>query len=103
MEAKVNDIHEREQFWQKYIFQIIIIIFMAGGGWITLSNVQALAEDNKEAIEEAKEEANDVTEKLARIETKQEYIQRDLEQAKEVARANSEKLDRILEELRKED
>jgi hypothetical protein len=93
---KVNDIHRSESFFHKYIFQIITLIFLAGGGWITLNNVEALAQDNKEQIEEDQEVTRGINEKVIRIETKQEAIENQVEE-------NGDKLDQILEELRKRD
>lgn len=103
MERQVEEIHKKEQFWHKYVFQIILLIFVAGGGWVTLDNVQALAEENKQQIAKEKEDTNAIKEDIITIRVTQEYIKRDLELAKEVAKENSDKLDAILNELRKRD
>lgn len=83
-----------EQPFQKYFLQIVMIIFVAGGGWVTLSNIAALAEDNKEEIEATKEQAQVVENKLVRIETRQEQIIMDIAEQKVIS-------EKILEELRK--
>lgn len=94
VQEKLDRVLEKESFVQKYVFQLLAIIFVAGGGWMTLDNVKALAEDNKEAIEQQEQDTGDVKEKLARIETTQEHIKDELEEQKELTQE-------VLREIRK--
>jgi uncharacterized protein YoxC len=96
MKSDLAEIKKSESFWHKYALQIAIIVFMAGGGWITLANVQALAEDNKTEIEKEQERAQEIEKKLVRIETKQEQIAEDVDEVQE-------KLDAILEAVRRKE
>lgn len=86
VQEKLDMVLKSEQFWNKYIFQLIAIVFIAGGGWMTLSNVQALAEDNKDAIQEQERENDLITEKLARIEVTQQHIKDELDEQKELTK-----------------
>ena len=79
--------------WDKHILQIAAIIFLAGGGWMTLSQVQAVAEENKEKIEIEIARSQEIEKKLVRIETKQELIAEDVDDVQD-------KLDTILEAIR---
>ena len=94
MEQKVDKIAHAESFFNKYVLQIALMVFIAGGGWITLENVDALAQENKEAISEEKERAQEIEKKLVRIEVKQEQISKELEE-------NQQKLDAILQAVQK--
>lgn len=94
MEQKVDKIASAESFFNKYVLQIALMVFIAGGGWITLENVDALAQENKEAISEEKERAQEIEKKLVRIEVKQEQISKELEE-------NQQKLDAILQAVQK--
>ena len=91
---KIDRIAQSESFWHKYILQIVLIVFVAGGGWVTLSNVQALADENKSEIVAEKVRAQDIEKKLVRIETKQEALAEDVDKVQE-------KLDKILEAVNK--
>jgi len=91
---KIDRIAQSESFWHKYILQIVLIVFVAGGGWVTLSNVQALADENKTEILAEKDRAQDIEKKLVRIETKQEALAEDVDKVQE-------KLDKILEAVNK--
>jgi len=91
---KIDRIAQSESFWHKYILQIVLIVFVAGGGWVTLSNVQALADENKSEIVAEKVRAQDIEKKLVRIETKQEALADDVDKVQE-------KLDKILEAVNK--
>lgn len=51
---------------------------------MTLSNVDALAQDNKKEIVAAKQSQVEVEKKLVRIETRQEQIKEDLSEQKEM-------------------
>ena len=79
--------------WDKHILQIAAIIFLAGGGWMTLSQVQAVAEENKAKIELENARSQEIEKKLVRIETKQELIAEDVDDVQD-------KLDTILEAIR---
>lgn len=96
---RISRIENAEKPIQKYVFQIITIAFLAGGGWLTLDSVQALAEDNKEAIEAEAKKTNDIDKKLIRIETTQEQMKRQLDEAARTAKENQRKLDQILNKL----
>lgn len=87
LERKVDKIVEAESFFNKYALQIVIMIFIAGGGWITLQNVDALAQENKESIEQEKSRAQEIEKKLVRIETQQEQISKDVEENQETLKA----------------
>ena len=87
IERKVDKIVEAESFFNKYALQIIIMIFIAGGGWITLQNVDALAQENKESIEEEKARSQEIEKKLIRIETQQEQISKDVEENQQTLKA----------------
>lgn len=102
LERRLDKIQTAEQPLRKYGIQLLTLVFLAGGGWVTLDSVKAVAEENKEAIEAESQEADAVKEKLIRIEITQEHIKDDLEEAKELAEENSDKLDAILQELRKD-
>jgi len=91
---KIDRIAQSESFWHKYILQIVLIVFVAGGGWVTLSNVKALADENKSEIVAEKDRAQDIEKKLVRIETKQEALADDVDEVQE-------KLDKILEAVNK--
>ena len=87
--------HNREMragFKMEWLLQIITIVFLAGGGFVTLDNVKALAEENKEDIAEDKKTVAAIEKKLVAIEVKQEDIKEDLEE-------QDKKLDKILEKL----
>ena len=99
LDKRLTAIENAEKPVQKYIFQLITIVFLAGGGWITLDSVQALAEDNKEAISEEHTKSVEIDKKLVRIETTQEQMKKQLEEASNTAEANSRKLDKILNKL----
>ena len=94
IKADLSEIKKSESFWSKYVFQIAIIVFIAGGGWMTLSNVAALAEDNKTEIVNEKTRAQEIEKKLVRIETKQERLAADVDEVQK-------KLDMILDAVRK--
>ena len=79
--------------WDKHILQIAAIDFLAGGGWMTLSQVQAVAEENKAKIELESARSQEIEKKLVRIETKQELIAEDVDDVQD-------KLDTILEAIR---
>jgi len=96
---KLDRIAAAESPFQKYIVQLIVLIFVAGGGWVTLSNVNALAEDNKQAIVDEAAKTNEIDKKLVRIETTQEQMKKQLEQAARTAQENQRKLDQILNKL----
>ena len=98
-EKRLERIENAEKPLQKYVFQIITIAFLAGGGWLTLDSVKALAEDNKEAIMAEHEKTNEIDKKLIRIETTQEQMRKQLEQAARTAQENQRKLDQILNKL----
>lgn len=97
IQSSVNKIEKKEQFVQKYVFQLVTIIFLAGGGWMTLNNIQALAEENKASIEKVKQEEQARDSKseyrLTRLETRQEEILKNQDE-------QNHKLDEILKELR---
>lgn len=76
----------------KYIWQLIVVIFLAGGGWITLSTVQAQTEENKKKIEEVEKVEANTEKRLERMEVTQEYIKKELD-------AQDKKLDKILDKL----
>lgn len=99
MERRLEAIENAEKPMQKYVLQLITIVFLAGGGWMTLNTVQALAEDNKEAITTETEKTNEIDKKLVRIETTQEQMKAQLERAARTAEANARKLDQILNKL----
>jgi len=99
MERKIDSIAKAEQPMQKYLIQMITIVFLAGGGWMTLDSVKALAEENKAAISEEHEDVAEIDKKLVRIETKQEQMKAQLEKAAKTAEANARKLDKILNKL----
>jgi len=96
---KLDRIMAAESPFQKYIVQLIVLIFIAGGGWVTLANVNALAEDNKQAIESEANKTAEIDKKLVRIETTQEQMKKQLEQAARTAQENQRKLDQILNKL----
>ena len=102
-DKEINDrlraIEKAEQPLQKYLFQLITIAFLAGGGWLTLDSVKAMAEDNEAAIEHETQKTNEIDKKLVRIETTQEQIKRELEKAAKTAEENQRKLDQILNKL----
>ena len=91
---QLNKVAKAEQPMQKYLIQLLTLIFLAGGGWVTLSNVNALAEDNKARIEEQESRDNEVEKKLVRIEVRQEQIKEDIKEMQETNR-------QILDEVRK--
>jgi len=99
IERRLAAIENAEKPLQKYILQLITIVFLAGGGWMTLNSVQALAEDNKEAITTEAEKTNEIDKKLVRIETTQEQMKAQLDKAARTAEANARKLDQILNKL----
>ena len=76
--------------WDKHLLQVIAVGFLAGGGGMTLSQVQAIADDNRTKIEEEQERSQEIEKKLVRIETKQEQIAEDVDKVQD-------KLDTILE------
>ena len=98
---KLDKVLEKESFWHKYVLQLVIIIFVAGGGWVTLSNVEALAQENKVAIEQEKDSNAAIKQKLLEVEITQDFIQEKVEETKELSKENSRKLDEILKEIRK--
>ena len=99
IEKRLERIENAEKPLQKYVFQLITIAFLAGGGWLTLDSVKALAEDNKQSIEAEHEKTNEIDKKLIRIETTQEQMRKQLEQAARTAQENQRKLDQILNKL----
>jgi len=99
LERKIDTIAKAESPVQKYFIQLIMLVFVAGGGWMTLDSVKALAEENKEAIAEENKEVADIDKKLVRIETTQEQMKEQLEKAAKTAEANARKLDQILNKL----
>jgi hypothetical protein len=84
----------KEETVYKFIWQIFIVIFLAGGGWVTLNNVEADVQENKELIDKQEKRDDGVDKKLERIETTQKHITTELDK-------QDAKLDAILEELRK--
>ncbi len=94
MEAKIDRIAKSESPLQKYGLQMLIIIFIAGGGWVNLSNVSALAQENKEEIEAEADRAQEIEKKLIRIEVKQEALAEDVDDVQET-------LDKILDAVKK--
>ena len=91
---QLEKVAKAEQPIQKYLVQLLTLIFLAGGGWVTLSNVNALAEDNKARITEQEDRDNEVEKKLVRIEVRQEQIKEDIKEMQETNR-------QILDEVRK--
>lgn len=80
----------------KYVWQIIVVVFLAGGGWVTMNSLADDVKENSARIE-AKEERDDkVDQKLTKLATTQEHIKAELDK-------QGEKLDAILDELRKRD
>lgn len=94
-EKKLDKVVAAESFWQKYAIQLIMLVFIAGGGWVTLSEVKALAEENKEKIEQQEDADEDQKIRLTRIETRQEQLIRDVAEQKEISRE-------ILREIREQ-
>lgn len=92
IEKQLAEIKKAESPLNKYILQIITIVFLAGGGWMTLDGVQALAEDNAEKIEHEEKQLVEQDKKLIRIETRQEQMKEKLEE-------QDDKLDKIIEKL----
>jgi outer membrane murein-binding lipoprotein Lpp len=99
LEAKVDAIAKAESPLNKYLLQLITLVFLAGGGWMTLSNVQALADENKAKIEQAATSTATIEKKLVRIETTQEQMKQQLDEAAKTAKENARKLDQILNKL----
>ena len=99
LQDQIDYIAKRESPLQKYGFQILTLIFLAGGGWTTLQSVNALAEDNKQEIAKEVEKTNNIDKKLVRIETTQEQMKKQLEEAADTAKENQRKLDQILNKL----
>jgi uncharacterized protein HemX len=99
LEHKIDTIVKAESPLQKYFIQLVMLVFLAGGGWITLASVQALAQENKEAIAQEHEDVAEIDKKLVRIETTQEQMKAQLERAARRAEANARKLDKILNKL----
>jgi Tfp pilus assembly protein PilN len=99
LERKIDAIVKAESPLQKYFIQVVMLVFLAGGGWMTLDSVSALAQENKEAIAEEHEDVAEIDKKLVRIETKQEQMKAQLERATRTAEANARKLDKILNKL----
>jgi len=95
IETELTDIKRHEQPLQRYFLQFIILVFLAGGGWMTLDSVKALADENKNKIELQEKRDDEVDKKLTRIETIQERVVVELDE-------QDKKLDEILEELRKD-
>ena len=89
LKEKIDQIAESESFWNKYALQLVILVFIAGGGWVTLSQVQALAEDNKEKIEEDKRTIQEIDRTVIRMETTQKSLVKDVDDIQK-------KLDEIL-------
>jgi septal ring factor EnvC (AmiA/AmiB activator) len=102
MEEKLDRIADAESPFQKYILQIVMLIFVAGGGWVTLSNIEAMAEDNKKKIEQQAQADHQVEKKLERIAERQESLKEDVEELKKDNDKLDNKLDQILDELRNE-
>ncbi len=101
-EKDMNDVYElcaeirrKEQFWQKYIFQIVTLAFLAGGVYLTVNNVQAQAEETKAKVEKLEQEASQkelaTQQRLTRLETRQDTII-----------SNQEKQNLLLNEILKE-
>ncbi len=95
LEDKVDDIHKSESFFHKYVFQILTLVFLAGGGWMTLSTREDAVADNETKIEQNQQEAKDTKERLITLETNQKYIAEDVKETKEITQ-------QILEELRRQ-
>jgi len=97
IQSSVHTIEKREQFWHKYVFQIITIVFVAGGLWANSLNVEALAEDNRKEITHVKVEAQNkeliLTDRLARLENTTDTLKKGQE-------AQQKLLEEILKELR---
>jgi len=93
IEMDLIDIKRHEAPLRRYFLQFIILVFIAGGAWITLDNVEAMAEDNRDKIELQEKRDDDVDKKLERITVTQEHIKEELDDQGEI-------LDEILKELR---
>lgn len=98
-QGKLDRIAAAESPFQKYIIQLVLLVFVAGGGWVTLQSVTAMAEDNKQAIQDEAAKTNAIDKKLIRIETTQEQMKKQLEEAARTAQENQRKLDQILNKL----
>lgn len=101
IERDLETIKHAESPFRKYALQLITVVFLAGGGWVTIDKIDALAEENKEKVEKLEGEQRDDGERLIRIETKQEQTQDAIEEIKAEQAVQREKLDQILEELRR--
>jgi len=95
IEKDLVDIRKHEAPLQRYFLQFIILVFLTGGGWMTLDSVKAMAEGNQNKIELQEKRDDEVDKKLERITVTQEHIKEELDE-------QDEKLDEILEELRKD-
>jgi peptidoglycan hydrolase CwlO-like protein len=84
----------RKGFKIEWLLQIITLVFLVGVGYANLETVGALAEENKEKIEQEDQRSQEIEKKLVRIETRQERIAEDVDEVQD-------KLDAILTEVRK--
>ena len=101
IEGQLDHLAKKESFFQKYVFQIVTIVFLAGTGWMTLDNVKAVADDNKARIEQVKEAQAAKNASDAVVAANQATIKEDIKEIKEHIADQDKKLDKILEEVRK--
>lgn len=74
IEQSLSKIESSEKPFQKYILQIITIVFLAGGGWVTLDTLAdglEAAEQKTEALEDKEAESE---KKIAVLEANQKHI-----------------------------
>jgi len=93
MEEKVDQIALAQGFWHKYLVQMIILVFVTGGGWVTLTNVKAMAEDNRARIEAATDTDDSMERRLIKMEVTQQQIRSEIQEQKQLTKE-------ILQELR---
>jgi len=105
LREEIEEIHRAEQPLQKYWAQLVAVCLICVSAGGILWRVDTLAEDikeNKENVERNSINAQNVAQKLVRIEGNQERFKNDIDELKEQNEKLDDKLDKILEEIRKQ-
>ena len=103
IQKALDYIEKKESFIQKYGFQILTLVFLAGGGWVSLENIDAIAQDNKTKIERSAEREQDIKQELTAIKVRQEVMKEDVSEIKDDLKETKETMQKILEEVKKRD
>jgi hypothetical protein len=102
IETKLDKVVTKESPFQKYILQLITLVFIAGGGWVTLDSLGDTVATNETKIEEQDIRDREIDRRIDRIDQNQEHMKEGQDELKQDVKDIDNKIDLILDELRKQ-